>query len=45
MKPYWDYTGGVEDLKLLTQLGWQIANDPKMPAYNAGDQFARPRQK
>jgi Zn-dependent M28 family amino/carboxypeptidase len=45
MKPYWDYTGGVEDLKLLTQLGWQIANDPRMPAYNAGDQFARPRQK
>jgi Zn-dependent M28 family amino/carboxypeptidase len=45
IKPYWDYSGGVEDLKLLTELGWQIANEPKMPAYNAGDQFARPRQK
>jgi Zn-dependent M28 family amino/carboxypeptidase len=45
MKPYWDYTGGVADLKLLTELGWQIAADPKMPAYNPGDQFARVRQK
>ena len=45
MKPFWDYTGGVADLKLLTELGWQIANDPKMPAYNPGDQFARIRQK
>ena len=43
VKPFWDYTGGVEDLKLLTELGWQVANDPKMPAYNPGDQFARPR--
>ena len=45
MKPSWDYTGGVADLKFLTELGWQIANDPKMPAYNPGDQFARIRQK
>jgi Zn-dependent M28 family amino/carboxypeptidase len=45
VKPFWDYTGGVADLKFLTELGWQIANDPKMPAYNPGDQFARVRQK
>jgi Zn-dependent M28 family amino/carboxypeptidase len=45
VKPFWDYRGGVEDLKLLTELGWQIANDPAMPAYNPGDQFARVRQK
>jgi Zn-dependent M28 family amino/carboxypeptidase len=45
VKPEWDYSGAVEDLKLLTELGWQVANDPKMPAYTAGDQFARPRQK
>jgi Zn-dependent M28 family amino/carboxypeptidase len=43
VKPFWDYTGGVADLKLLTELGWQVANDPKMPAYNPSDQFARPR--
>jgi Zn-dependent M28 family amino/carboxypeptidase len=45
IKPFWDYTGGVEDLKLLAELGWRIANDPTMPAYNQGDQFARVRQK
>jgi Zn-dependent M28 family amino/carboxypeptidase len=45
IKPYWDYTGGVEDLRFLTELGWRVANDPTMPAYNAGDQFARLRQK
>jgi Zn-dependent M28 family amino/carboxypeptidase len=45
MKPYWDYSGAVEDLKLLAELGWRVANAPAMPAYNSGDQFARPREK
>jgi Zn-dependent M28 family amino/carboxypeptidase len=45
IKPYWEYGGAVEDLKLLTELGWRVANDPVMPAYNSGDQFARPRMK
>jgi Zn-dependent M28 family amino/carboxypeptidase len=45
MKSYWDYTGAVEDLKFLAELGWRIANAPAMPAYNSGDQFARPREK
>jgi Zn-dependent M28 family amino/carboxypeptidase len=45
MQSYWDYTGAVEDLKLLAELGWRIANSPTMPAYNSGDQFARPREK
>lgn len=41
----WNYAGAVEDLRLLTELGWRVANDPAMPAYNPDDQFARPRQK
>jgi Zn-dependent M28 family amino/carboxypeptidase len=45
VKPYWDYSGGVADLRFLTELGWRIANDPTMPAYNQGDQFARIRRK
>jgi hypothetical protein len=45
MKPDWDFSGGVADLKLLAELGWQVASEAKMPAYNPGDQFARPRQK
>jgi Zn-dependent M28 family amino/carboxypeptidase len=43
VKPYWDYSGAVDDLKLLTEFGWRIANDPAMPAYHPSDQFARPR--
>jgi Zn-dependent M28 family amino/carboxypeptidase len=45
MKPYWRYDGAVADLRFLAELGWRIANDPAMPAYNRGDQFARPREK
>jgi Zn-dependent M28 family amino/carboxypeptidase len=43
-RPDWDYTGAVADLRLLTEMGWRVANAPDMPAYNPGDQFARPRQ-
>ena len=45
MKPYWRYDGAVADLRYLADLGWRIANDPAMPTYNTGDQFARPREK
>jgi Zn-dependent M28 family amino/carboxypeptidase len=44
-KSTWDYSGAVQDLRLLAEMGWRIANDPAMPAYNKGDQFARPREK
>ncbi len=39
--PSWDFSGGIEDLKVLAQLAWQIAAAPEMPKYNEGDQFAR----
>ena len=39
----WDYTGAVEDMRLLAELGWQLANAPLMPAYHQNEQFARPR--
>jgi hypothetical protein len=42
--PGWDYSGAVNDMKLLAELGWRIANGRDLPAYNAGEQFARPRQ-
>jgi Zn-dependent M28 family amino/carboxypeptidase len=41
--PSWDYEGAVEDLRFLSELAWRVAADPAMPAYNPGDQFARPR--
>lgn len=43
--PSWDFSGGVEDLKVLAQLGWRIAAQAEMPKYNDGDQFAQVRKK
>ena len=42
--PSWDFSGGVDDLKVLAQLGWRIAAQPAMPTYNDGDQFAQVRK-
>jgi Zn-dependent M28 family amino/carboxypeptidase len=39
----WDLTGAVEDLQLLADLGWRIAELKQMPRYNPDEQFARPR--
>jgi Zn-dependent M28 family amino/carboxypeptidase len=41
----WDYTGAVEDMQFLAELGWRVASDATMPAYHANEQFARPRAK
>ncbi len=43
--PSWDFTGGVEDLRVLAQLGWRVAAQAEMPKYNDGDQFAQVRKK
>jgi Zn-dependent M28 family amino/carboxypeptidase len=43
--PSWDFTGGVNDMQVLAQLGWRIAQQPDMPKYNAGDQFGEIRKK
>jgi len=40
----WDFSGAVEDLKVLGQLAWRIAAAPGMPGYNEGDQFANARK-
>ena len=42
--PSWDFSGGVNDMRLLAQLGWRIAEQPDMPKYNDGDQFAQVRK-
>ena len=42
--PSWDFSGAVDDLKVLAQLAWQIAAAPEMPRYNDGDQFANARK-
>jgi len=42
--PAWDFTGAVEDLRVLARLGWQIAAASEMPKYSEGDQFANVRK-
>jgi Zn-dependent M28 family amino/carboxypeptidase len=39
----WEYTGAVEDMRLLAELGWRAATRPIVPAYHEDEQFARPR--
>jgi len=41
----WDYSGVVEDMRLLAELGWRVANAQSMPAYHPNEQFAAPREK
>jgi Zn-dependent M28 family amino/carboxypeptidase len=41
----WDYSGLVEDMRLLAELGWRVANAQTMPAYHPNEQFAAPRAK
>lgn len=41
--PEWDWTGAVQDARLMAELGWLIAASPRLPAYKADDPFARPR--
>jgi Zn-dependent M28 family amino/carboxypeptidase len=43
-KPDWDYSGAVEDMQFLAELGWRVANGRTVPAYHPNEQFARPRQ-
>ncbi|HJU41717.1 MAG TPA: M28 family metallopeptidase [Vicinamibacterales bacterium] len=43
--PSWDFSGAVNDMRVLAQLGWRIANQAEMPRYNEGDQFGQVRQR
>ena len=39
----WDYSGAIDDLTLLADLGWRLANMRSAPRYYDGEQFAAPR--
>lgn len=41
----WDLSGAVEDAHLYLELGLEIANSAKMPAWNKGDEFESARLK
>ncbi len=35
----WDLEGAIEDIRLLFQVGREVADQAEMPAWNAGDEF------
>lgn len=41
MRDDWNYEAAVEDLRLLGEIVWRLANDETTPAYHAADPFAR----
>jgi Zn-dependent M28 family amino/carboxypeptidase len=43
--PDWDLAGGVDDARLLLLVGWLVAEQPQMPAWNPGDEFEAARLK
>ena len=44
IKPDWDMSGGVEDLKLFLTIGYRVAQAEKFPAWRAGNEFRAIRE-
>jgi Zn-dependent M28 family amino/carboxypeptidase len=44
IKPYWDPRGTVEDLRLLGEVGYRVANAQTYPAWKAGSEFKAKRK-
>jgi Zn-dependent M28 family amino/carboxypeptidase len=42
--PSWNFDGMIEDARLGFYAGLDIANDPRLPAWNAGDEFEAARK-
>jgi len=45
IKPYWDLSGAVEDLRLLGDVGYQVANAQTFPQWKQGSEFKAIREK
>ena len=45
VKPNWDLSGGVEDIRLLLAVGWRVANAAKFPEWRVGNEFRAIRKK
>src|SRR5437762_2829403 len=39
IKPDWDLTGAVQDVDLLFEVGYQVANADKFPEWKPGNEF------
>jgi Zn-dependent M28 family amino/carboxypeptidase len=44
VKPDWDLSGAVEDLRLLFQVGWMVANANTWPEWKPGTEFKAIRE-
>lgn len=44
VKPEWDLSGAIEDLGLLYQVGWTVANQPEWPVWKPGSEFKARRE-
>ena len=44
MKPDWDLSGAVADMKLLVELGYRVAEGPKYPEWKPGSEFRARRE-
>jgi Zn-dependent M28 family amino/carboxypeptidase len=43
LRPDWDYSGAVEDVRLFFLLGSHVARTRELPRWNKGDEFEGPR--
>jgi Zn-dependent M28 family amino/carboxypeptidase len=43
VKPDWDLTGAVDDLRVFVEIGYKIAQDPKYPEWKPGTEFKTKR--
>ena len=43
IKPYWDLSGTVEELHLLVEVGYRVANAQNFPEWKAGSEFKAKR--
>jgi len=43
LRPDWDFSGAVEDVRLFFLLGAHIARNPELPRWNKGDEFEAAR--
>ncbi len=39
VKPDWDLSGAVQDVQLLLQVGYEVANGDKLPEWKTGNEF------
>jgi len=44
IKPDWDFSGAVKDLRLLVQVGYAVAQGEQNPEWKEGSEFRNKRR-